>query len=289
MMNLKNFIPASSSKKELISFLLIIVYAFILAGLATLLIYHPIYLALPIALITPIIIAILHYFKISPPYYNEVFSIIKLYSTAIGVIIVPLLILGVISEKYLPIIIIVILSLNIAEAVVVDLKSSFVEMRKISFSYNAIFSTHVFKHLLNGISGIIVMLTFPLVANIYWVKPYFVYAGSAGIIYWVIAYTVWNWNFVMLNFPRERSLVSVAYLSAPLIFIGYINVIGYWLIARAITLFLGQAIQGFVGYKTFFPFLQALHYFKMADKLETRPGQFFIFLLIAILNYLLIK
>lgn len=254
-----------------IPFFLIVIYAFILAILANILIYHPVYLTLPLAIITPILISVLQYFKISPPYYNKVFTITKLYSLAIGLVIIPLLILGVFSEKYLPIIIIILLVGNVIEAVIVDFKAGIQKSR---------------KHLLNAVSGIIVMLTFPFIANIYWVKPYFFYAGSPGIIYWIIAYTIWNWNFVLLNFPKERSLVSVSYLTAPLIYIAYINIAGYWLIARGVTLFIGQAIQGIVGSTTFYPYLQALPYFKFVNKWETKIGQLFIFSLIIILSLL---
>lgn len=147
------------------------------------------------------------------------FKWIKVYSAVAGsvwFIFVRFTKIGV--EKWSKMIVALILSANIIEAVVQD------------------FSMGNLPNILNGIAGVLSIVTLfygwkeigpdnSKEKDMIWEKM---------PLLWIIAYDVWNWTFVYLNFPGSASLQFIVILSStiPAIFIKK----GIWLQARAFTL-----------------------------------------------------
>lgn len=147
------------------------------------------------------------------------FKWIKVYSAVAGsvwFIFVRFTKIGV--KKWSKMIVALILSANIIEAVVQD------------------FSMGNLPNILNGIAGVLSIVTLfygwkeigpdnSKEKDMIWEKM---------PLLWIIAYDVWNWTFVYLNFPGSASLQFIVILSStiPAIFIKK----GTWLQARAFTL-----------------------------------------------------
>ena len=147
------------------------------------------------------------------------FKWIKVYSAVAGsvwFIFVRFTKIGV--EKWSKMIVALILSANIIEAVVQD------------------FSMGNLPNILNGIAGVL------SIVNLFygWKEIGPDNSKEKDMIWekmpllWIIAYDVWNWTFVYLNFPGSASLQFIVILSStiPAIFIKK----GIWLQARAFTL-----------------------------------------------------
>ncbi|WP_099346302.1 DUF5692 family protein [Clostridium tertium] len=147
------------------------------------------------------------------------FKWIKVYSAVAGsvwFIFVRFTKIGV--KKWSKMIVALILSANIIEAVVQD------------------FSMGNLPNIFNGIAGVLSIVTLfygwkeigpdnSKEKDMIWEKM---------PLLWIIAYDVWNWTFVYLNFPGSASLQFIVILSStiPAIFIKK----GIWLQARAFTL-----------------------------------------------------
>ena len=139
------------------------------------------------------------------------FKWIKVYSAVAGSV-------WFIFVRFTKMIVALILSANIIEAVVQD------------------FSMGNLPNILNGIAGVLSIVTLfygwkeigpdnSKEKDMIWEKM---------PLLWIIAYDVWNWTFVYLNFPGSASLQFIVILSStiPAIFIKK----GIWLQARAFTL-----------------------------------------------------
>lgn len=164
------------------------------------------------------------------------FKWIKVYSAVAGsvwFIFVRFTKIGV--KKWSKMIVALILSANIIEAVVQD------------------FSMGNLPNIFNGIAGVLSIVTLfygwkeigpdnSKEKDMIWEKM---------PLLWIIAYDVWNWTFVYLNFPGSASLQFIVILSStiPAIFIKK----GIWLQARAFTL-----AAWFMYYFTFSRFTESV-------------------------------
>ncbi len=64
-----------------------------------------------------------------------------------------------------------------------------------------------------------------------------------GTIFWIIAYTIWNWIFVTNEFSDSISRLHVGILLAPIVSCLLLWTPGYWLIFRANSLTFGGCVQ----------------------------------------------
>lgn len=147
------------------------------------------------------------------------FKWVKVYSAVAGSVWFTLIRFTKIGTKnWSKMVVALILSANIVEAVVQD------------------FSMGNLPNILNGIAGVLSIVTLfygwkeigpdkSKEKDMVWEKM---------PIFWIVAYDVWNWAFVYLNFPGSASLQFIVLLSCtiPAIFIKK----GTWLQARAFTL-----------------------------------------------------
>ncbi|SDX38381.1 DUF5692 family protein [Paenibacillus sp. CF384] len=150
----------------------------------------------------------------------DFFEKLKLSTLLIGRILVVVTFLGFFPDNWLVPTIVWLLRINILEATLTDYKN---------------------RSYYNVISGI-ALIASSFVLQGEWLGTYYVTTNEA-MIYWAIAYTLWNWNFVIYNFKQQIGFYHIAVLIAPmLIVLGAWNP-GLWLIMRANSLTVAGIFQ----------------------------------------------
>lgn len=192
--------------------LFLFIFTFLLTTLAALTVYYPIWLNIPINIVIPIILLLLKS--------TNTFAKIKLATLTIGRVIIALTALAVIPGHLCVQIILWLLRINIAEAIIKDIKE---------------------KHIWNSFAGSVVLFSSFLIEGTWMGKFFLTHPDS--LIFWALAYTVWNWNFVNLNFPRTIGYYHITVLLSPLIFCLATFETGFWLIMRATTLTIAGSLQ----------------------------------------------
>jgi len=190
------------------------------------------------------------------------FERIKLSTLVVGRILVMLTALYIIPGSGLIKILVVLLYVNIMEAIISD-------FRKKSF--------------FNVFSGLALIVTTHILFNSSWISPvvseggkfvhigYYLGSGHA-LIPWVIAYTIWNWNFVIYEFPPSVGRFHIALLGVPLLFSLVTLNPGFWLLLRGASLTLGGVIQ--IGFKKRLISLLDNHYYTgLIEKVKGRTVQ----------------
>jgi hypothetical protein len=68
-----------------------------------------------------------------------------------------------------------------------------------------------------------------------------------SLVLWIIAYSIWNWNFVVQSFSSSIAIYHISVLSTPLLIcLGTLNP-ALWLLMRGISLIVGGSFQ--IAYK----------------------------------------
>lgn len=183
---------------------IIIILALITSG-ASLTIISPLYANGLINVIIPILI--LTFFK------SEFFEKLKLSTLAVGRLLVVVTFLGFLPGDWLVQIIIWLLRINILEAMLTDYRN---------------------KSYFNVISGLALIGSSFIITGS-WLGSYYV-TTNAAMLYWAIAYTLWNWDFVIHEFKHQVGFYHLAVLTSPLVLVLLTAEPGLWLIARANTL-----------------------------------------------------
>lgn len=189
-----------------------IFFTALLMAMSVLTMYFPLAANIPINIALPL--GILLFGKLLP------FERIKILSLIPGRILIALTVLGLLQGELLVEVIFWLLRLNILEALLKDLKE---------------------KRYLNAISGALLIASSWSFSG-FWNGIYYVTQPWESL-FWILAYTLWNWNFVFLNFPRALAIYHIGVLSAPLLFCLFTLDQGYWLILRAATLTLAGCAQ----------------------------------------------
>lgn len=122
---------------------------------------------------------------------------------------------------------IIFLAINILEATITDFKR---------------------KKICNGITGIFLAITVFLLGS-KWMGNYFIsYATNSNqdiLVFatwcWIIAYTIWNWFFIVFEFKPGIAFLHLGILATPII-LGFIFGPEIWLIARANSLTFGGGV-----------------------------------------------
>jgi len=191
----------------------VLILGFITLG-STLTVYSPLYANGLINVVIPILILI--FFK------SEFFEKLKLGTLTIGRILVVFTVLGIFPHEWLVPAIAWLMRVNILEAALTDYKN---------------------KSYFNVISGLALLgSSFILTGS--WTGTYYLTdAPGAAMLLWALAYTLWNWDFVIYEFKQPVGLYHAAVLSAPLLFIVLIREPGFWLILRANSLTFAGILQ----------------------------------------------
>lgn len=188
-------------------------FLFLLTAVSVLSLFFPNTVTLPILVILP---AIVFFFQ------AEAFERVKLGTLIVGRLLITLTALSLFPGNVLVLIVIWLLRINILEATIKDIMN---------------------RRWANAIAGVVQIITsFGFTGE--WTGTYYITNESAAI-FWIIAYTLWNWNFINLNFEPQVALYHVAVLAAPLIWVGIThfaqpdfpgNGPGIWLVMRGATL-----------------------------------------------------
>lgn len=189
-----------------------VAFTVILITVAVLTMYFPLAANIPINILLPLGVLIFGKFIL--------FERIKILLLIPGRILIVITVLGFMSGGLLVAIIFWLLRLNILEATLQDLKT---------------------KRYFNAASGVLLIASSWSFSG-YWNGVYYL-TVPWETLFWILAYTLWNWNFVLLNFPRAVAVYHIGVLTAPLLFCLFTLEQGYWLILRAATLTLAGCGQ----------------------------------------------
>lgn len=195
-------------------------FLILLTTVSVLSLFFPNTVNLPVMVLLP---AVVFFFRAEP------FEKIKLGTLIIGRLLITLTALSLFPGNILVIIVIWLLRINILEATVKDFMN---------------------RRWANGAAGVVQIITsFGFTGE--WTGTYYITHETAAI-FWIIAYTIWNWNFINLNFEPQIALYHVAVLAAPLIWVGITHVFqppftgngaGVWLVMRGATLTFAVSTQ----------------------------------------------
>lgn len=194
--------------KRLIPFLV----AGVLTAVAALTVHYPVWANIPINIGIPLLIIIFGAAKS--------FEKLKLSTLIWGRILIAVAALGILNGQLAVEIIFWLLRLNILEAMYEDGKK---------------------RNYPNILSGLFVLIgTFAFSGT--WIEKYFL-IHPESVLFWCLAYTVWNWNFVIHNFKKAIGAFHIAVLTAPLLYCLVTWEIGFWLIMRATSLTIAGCLQ----------------------------------------------
>ncbi|OCT11850.1 hypothetical protein A8709_28705 [Paenibacillus pectinilyticus] len=140
----------------------------------------------------------------------DFFEKLKLSTLVIGRILVVLTFLGYFPSDWLVPVIVWLLRINILEATLTDFKN---------------------KSFYNVVSGLVLIATSFVISGA-WLGSYYITVNEA-MIFWAIAYTLWNWDFVIYAFKQPIGFYHIAVLTTPLLLVCLSANPGLWLIMRA--------------------------------------------------------
>lgn len=199
----------------------LILFACTLAITSGLTIYFPIALHYPINVILPIMLAA--YFR------DQEFAVSKLVVLAIGGIFVLMTIRDYFPVPWFTALVVLLLRINILMAVIEDFRTGY---------------------MLNVVAGLILTLTTYFI-DAYW-HDYYYTMTSTSLIVWLIAYTLWNYRFVLNQYSSGISLFHVGVLLSPLVIIAVMGNPGLWFIGRGVTLVQACMVQVIAEDRQFF-------------------------------------
>lgn len=182
-----------------------------------------------------------------PPFRQKAFGMIKLASLAAGMTIPTLVILNVLPVRFVAPVMMFMLILNMSEAVFFDYKN---------------------KNYYNVIAGLLLIVIALFCLDIQWLGFY--YAGfPPSLIFWILGFTLWNWNFFLFIYDAKYSYYNAMILSGPLVVVLFTLNPSLWLIARVISAFLGATLLAGVGKIYILPYVQFKRYEVFCDKLKS--------------------
>ncbi|MDC7220081.1 MAG: hypothetical protein PQJ59_09085 [Spirochaetales bacterium] len=201
------------------------------------------------------------------------FEKIKLSTLLIGRILTILTAVSLLPSRWLILVIAGLMYVNVAEATISDL---------------------IKKRWMNVISGIAILATTHILFSSVWTVV--VETGSLThigyyivrdprFIFWVLAYTLWNYDFVIGEFSSSVSLYHLAVLSTPLILSLAFGNAGLWLVFRATSLTTGGALQ-IMFKESLETGLESSGFTKFIEKIKSGPVQFLLMVSVIILSVL---
>lgn len=203
-----------------------LIFTGLILGISILTSFQPVWANIPFNVIIPILVLI--FLK------TVFFEKMKLSTLIVMRTLILLAVFGIFPGSIYVKIVLVFLVINILEATFTDFKK---------------------KKYFNFVTGLLLALTtIPLfwfsslwvgAGEGIWGGPYY-YANTiaiSGTICWILAYTIWNWLFVTVEFSPSIALLHVGILLAPILGSAFFMHPGLWLIFRANSLTIGGVFQ----------------------------------------------
>ncbi len=220
---------------------LILLTAFF-TGMALLTMFFPLAANIPINIIIPIIILA----RLNMVFFER----LKLSTLLLMRLLVVITVLNVVSGSTCTIIVAVLFSINILEATLTDL------LKK--------------KNYFNAISGFALVASIPFIQGD-WNGTYYTMTMK-GIIFWIAAYTLWNWIFVTYEFGHNLAKLHVGVLGAPIIGALLMWNPGVWFLLRGNSLTVAGITQ-ISNKEKLETFFVNNSFAKFVDKTQTQQGQ----------------
>lgn len=201
--------------KSINPFVLLVLLTALMTALSVLTSYQPIWANVPINIIMPIVVLL----KLKPVFFER----LKLSTLLLMRILIVFSVLNIFPGDLYVKIVLIFLCINILEATLTDLKR---------------------KKYCNVITGIALIASIFFI-NIEWLDYYYLASskGSIGMIFWIIAYTIWNWIFVTNEFSPSIAKFHLGVLVSPLLYIIFNFNPSLWLIFRGNSLTIAGIIQ----------------------------------------------
>jgi hypothetical protein len=234
----------AASMNPLYVFLLITSFIVLASGFCF---AFPVAIGLPLSILLPLVT---HYGVLSgrfPAYTHRIFSPVKLFSVAVFAIFYALAILGTLAADTFQWIALALLAINMVEAVLTEFRQ---------------------KNHANAVAGAFLVACIPFF-RVVLIDDYFALQADF-FLYWAIAYTIWNWYFVLKAYPAPgASLFYLGVLLAPFMLLVLFELdAGAWLILRTYTLLLAVVIHTTIARDTFFPRMLSASYDAAVARLD---------------------
>ncbi|MFZ5351867.1 MAG: hypothetical protein ACOZCL_03970 [Bacillota bacterium] len=181
-------------------------------GLSLLTMHQPLYGNIPINIILPIIILL----KLDMVFFEK----LKLSTLLLMRIWVVLIFLSIVNVKMALNVILIFLCINIFEATITDFRKG---------------------NIYNSITGTALILSVPLLQG-EWNGVYYLFSCE-GVIFWIAAYTLWNWTFVTNEFSNSIAKLHIGILLTPIIGLLILGNPAAWFILRGNSLTIGGITQ----------------------------------------------
>lgn len=128
------------------------------------------------------------------------------------------------------------------------------------------------------------MLVGTLNMFVYWTSTT-MHATAPAMAALILAYVIWNSNFVLGEFGYELAFYHLGVQLAAIVAVVMANDLSLWLMARSYTLLVGGALH--VGYKEQIQkFFHQKLFSSISDRIETQTGQISLFVVVTVLNLL---
>lgn len=201
--------------KNVNPFILLVLLTALMTALSILTSYQPIWANVPINIILPIVVLL----KLKTVFFER----LKLSTLLLMRALIIFSVLNVFPGDLYVKIVLIFLCINILEATLTDLKR---------------------KKYCNVVTGIALIASIFFI-NIEWLDYYYVASSksSLGMIFWIIAYTLWNWIFVTNEFKPSIAKFHLGVLAAPILGVIFNFNPALWLIFRGNSLTIAGIIQ----------------------------------------------
>jgi hypothetical protein len=228
----------------------ILLWIISLTLVGALIIYYPLSAGLLLSVLLP---GVVLFFK------AEFFEKLKLATLIVGRVLILLTVVSWFPAHLFCLVAVLILQINMVEATVKDFMQ---------------------KNYFNAVSGALLIATlWPI--HFEW-NGLFIMSTKPYAILWIMAYTLWNWNFIYLNFNKSISLFHVGVLAAPLLFAAVALNPAYWFAMRSSTLTI--AVMGQVAIRdTIFRYFASSRYERVLARVQTQAIQAFFLLIVSVL------
>ena len=237
-------------------------FTVLFTGIALLTTFHPLYAGIPINIIIPTGVLVLCKMVF--------FERLKLSTLITMRVIIIAAVLSLISANTLIILALIFLVINILEATFTDLFKA--------------------KNYFNFITGLTLVIAIPLIIlknshpSAMWSGKYYLF-NCKGIWFWIISYTIWNWNFVTREFSSAIGKLHIGVLLAPTLGSLMTSNPGLWLILRGNSLIVAGTIQ-IIDKGRLEAYFKGEQFAAFVSKYQSRPVQLTLMVLNVILALL---
>ncbi len=220
-------------KKNFLTVLYTVIALAVLSFFTYLAAVFPVWANIPLCVIIPIFLIIF----VSMTRFEK----IKISTLIIGRSLILLVVFAVMPQKVFIYIVVALMFVNCMEAALTDWKKGH-HLNAVAGIVVAMTSFVLLTAHFSGFNGEIGTLFNGKMMNTGWYTTGTLASGSF-VIFWAIAYTIWNWNFVNYEFSPAIATWHIAVLTTPFLLLLIFKDAGMWFLTRALSITLCGVFQ----------------------------------------------